>query len=330
MRSLVDHFISERIISIEEKESISVDSLLHTVGSHLKSGINMTFLKMLDIMEQFGDLATTDLAKSIKMKLSIPNHEGDAFAVDFSTFDNVEVMFVALVSALRNMIGEEKFKMVRRECIMYTKMLSAKFPIDFINKIDATKTMDDLFDVLVNSPYCSWINIHLLEKMAAVATASLQSNRCQLIDQYKNVAFSKKLKYTIKHIPKVLDQVTGNYYSKIKQILKKDFDDVTVEDVISQCYKLEKNFDIEESTLLLDCVVESSVEFHWLIPTELVCHARHSAFKNWHQLDDVLYLDICDHIIKPSWSDIETISSSAGIFIFITIYIHPFNFVLCS
>ena len=310
IRSLVDHFISERIIDVKEKQSISVDSLLSTIESHLKSSINTTFCKLLDIMTKFGDLATQDLAKSIKNKLSAmasSMDEGATVVVDFSTFDEVEVMFPAFVSALCGMLNEDKFKMIRMGCITNCKALSAKLPNDFVNKVRATETLDDLFEVVVSSPYCNWMNIRLLEKMAA---ASLQSNACQLISQYKNAVFSKKLKDIFKNIPEVSSQVTDEYYSKVKQRWKKEFDDVTVKDVIGEWNKLEKLFDVEEPTLLLDRVIEGSVEFHWLIPTELVSHARYSAFKNWHELDDVLYLDICGHIIKTCWSDI--VNSSTG------------------
>lgn len=312
IKSLVDHFISERIVDVEEKDSVSVDSLLGTIGSHLKSGINTTFCKMLDIMEKFGDLATEDLARTIKNRLPVmvsPVHEGSTVAVDFSMFDEVEVMFAAFVSALRNTLSEEKFKTVRRGCIMNSKMLGAKLPIDFIDKVNATKTLDDLFDVVIGSPYCNWMNIRLLEKMAAT---SLQSNACQLIEKYKNAISSKKLKDILKHIPEVWSQVTDNYYSRIKQRWNKEFDEVTVKDVIGQWCKLEKIFDVEEPAVLLDQVIKGSIEFHWLIPTELVLRARYSAFKNWHQLDDVLYLEICDHIIKTTWSDIYIVSSSKG------------------
>ena len=313
IKNLVDHFISERIIDVEEKETINVASLLHTIDSHLKSGINTTFCKMLDIMEDFGDLATRDLAKGIKEALTSAvspiYDEGGAVIVDFSTFDEVEVMFSAFISALRKLLSEDKFKMIRRGCISNGKLLSAKLPNDFVDKINATKTLDDLFDEVVNSPYCNWMNIRLLEKMAA---ASLQSNACQLIEQYKDVVSSKKLKDIFEHIPEVSSLVTDNYYSKIKQRWNKEFDDLTVKDVIGQWCRLEKIFDVEEPALLLERVIKGSVEFHWLIPSELVCHARYSAFKNWHLLDDILYLDICDHIVKTSWSDLNTMNSDTG------------------
>ena len=320
VKNLVDHFISERIIDVEDKHSISVDSLLSTIGSHLKSGINTTFYKLLDIMEKFGDLANQDLANqdlanSIKKKLPImvaAINEDDTIAVDFSAFDEVEVMFPAFVSTLRSMLSEDKFIMVRRGCITNNKTLSAKLPNDFVNEVRATETMDKLFDVVVSSPYCNWMNIRLLEKMAA---ASLQSNARKLIDQYKNAIFSKKLKDIFKHIPEVSSQVTKDYYSRVKQKWEKEYDDVTIKDIIGEWNRLEKIFDVEEPTLLLDRVIEGSIEFHWLIPTELVSHARYSAFKNWHKLDDILYLDICDHIIKTCWDNI--VKSSTGVTMYI-------------
>jgi len=307
IKHLVDHFISERIIGVEEKESITLDSLLFTIESHLKSGINRTFCKMLDIMVKFGDLATEELAKNIKKELTtivspIPK------VVDFNTFDEVEIMFTAFVSALRNMLSEDKFKMIRLGCITNNKTLRTRLPDDFINKIDATETLDDLFDVVVKSPYCNWMNIRLLEKMAA---ASLQSNARQLVNQYKEAVSSKKLKDIFQHIPEVLSQITDNFYSKIKQRWKKNFDDVTVKDIIGQWCRLEKIFDVDEPTLLLDRVIEGSVEFHWLIPSELVRHAQYSAFRNWRQLDDMLYLDIHDNVIKTQF-DFDIVDSSTG------------------
>ena len=239
----MDHFISARIIGVEEKGSISVDSLLSTVESDLKSGINTTFCKLLDIMTKFGDLSTQDLAKSIKKKLTAvvaPTHEGVTVVVD-----EVDDMFIAFLSALHNVLSEAEFKMVRMGCIT----LSAKLPNEFDSKVRATETLYDLFDVLVSSPFCNWMNIRLLEKMAA---ASLQSNAHQLINQYKNAIFSKKLKDIFKHIPEVSNQIPDEYYSKIKQRWKKEFDDVTVKDVIGEWNKLEKLFDVEELMLLLD------------------------------------------------------------------------------
>ena len=303
--------MSERIISIADKETITVDSLLQIIDAQLQNGINISFIRMLKIMEHHGDLGTQSLAESIQRKLkpeaSIICNDSNV-EVDFNTYDDIDQIFTALVSELRNILSEDKFPQVRRGCVTNNKTLRAKkYPDDFIKEMNATTTLDDLFDVVKKSPYCNWMNIHLLEGMAV---ASLQSNARQLVKQYKEVVSGKKLKDIFEQLPEI--EVSEDYYSKAKEKWHKDFDDVTVKDVIGHWNKLEKIFDVEDPSLLLDRVIGGCVEFHWLIPSELVCHARYSAFKNWYQLSDILCLDICDHVLKDSQYNFSINSSTKG------------------
>ena len=305
LKHLVDNFVTERIIGLKEKDTIEVDSLLCTIGSHLQSGINSTFHKMLDIMKEIGNLAVEELAKDIKVQIGMV-FKDESITVDFTTINEVEDMFIALVSALRSLLCEDKFQMLRRGYITNKKF--RKLPSTFIDKIRATKTLDDLFDVVVDSPYCNWMNIRLLEHMAA---ASLQTNVRQLIDQYKNAVFSKRLQDVFQQIPEI--EITEDYYSEVKQKWNKRFEEVTLKDVNGQWNKLEKIFDVEDPTLLLNRVISGSIQFHWIIPTQLVSHARFSAFKNWHQLDEVLYLDICGHVIKDLQYEFSITNSNTGL-----------------
>ena len=320
IKHLVDHFVSERIISIKEKETTTVDSLLQIVEAQLKNGLNESFTKMLKIMEEYGDLGTESLAKSIKGELNleistVPNVS--TVAVDFSTYDNVDLMFTALVSKLRNVLSEDKFAQVRRGCVTNNKTLrSTKYPDDFVKEVDATKTLDELFDVVTKSPYCNWMNVHLLEKMEV---ASLQYGADSLVKQYKEAVSAIKLRDIFDEIPEI--EVPEYYYSKAKEKWHKDFDNVTVKDVIGNWNKLERIFDVENPSQLLDRVIKGCVKFHWLIPSELVCHARYSAFKNWYQLNGMLYLDICDHVIKDSQYDFSITSSVKGMYLIRTSFV---------
>ena len=313
LKNLVDRFVTVRIIDIEDKDTIGIDSLLYNIGLHLKSGINSTFHKMVDVMKESGNLAVEELGRKIKTQLDMPSID-KASTVDFTIINDVEHMFVALVSALRSMLSEDKFQMLRRGYT--TNRRIRKLPSCFIDKIRNTETLDGLFDVVVESPYCNWMNIRLLEQMAA---ASLQPNIHHLIGQYKNAVYSKRLQDVFQQIPEI--EVPEDYYSKVKQKWNKEFDEVTLKDVIGHWDRLEKIFSVEP-TLLLERVIKSSVQFHWLIPSELVCHARYAAFKNWDQLDDILYLDICGHVIKDSQYEFSITSSNAGKHIRMYIRVH--------
>ena len=233
--------------------------------------------------------------------------------MDFTIIDDVENMYIALFTALRRLLSEDMFRNLRRACFIY-KMFE-KFPKSFVAKICDTQNLDELFDVIVMSDHCNWMNIRLLERIAAALfclnVPSIYHNAHHLIEQYKNAVFSKPLVHVIQQIPKV--ENTKNYYFQVKQIWKENFWKVTLKDIVRQWNKLEEIFDVE-SALFLQNVIESSIQFLWLIPTELVCHARYSAFRNWHQLDDILYLDICGYIITDSEYEFSTINANTGIY----------------
>jgi len=166
LRNLIDHFVTERIIDLTDKETIDVDSLLLAIGLHLQSGVNSTFYKLVEVMKIYGSLAVSELGENIKSQLDgLPMDT--AITVDFTNYDDVEDMFVALVSALRSMLSEDKFKLLRRGLTLNKKI--KKLPSSFTDQIRATEKLDDLVDVVVESPYCNWMNIRLLEQMAAAS-----------------------------------------------------------------------------------------------------------------------------------------------------------------
>ena len=123
--------------------------------------------------------------------------------VNFTIINDVENMFVALVSALCSKLSEDKFQMLRRG---YTiNKIIRKLPSSFIDKIHNTETLYGLFDVIVESPYCNWMNVCLLEQMAA---ASLQPNIHHLIGQYKSAVYSKSGMYFDKYLKLKFQKIT--------------------------------------------------------------------------------------------------------------------------
>ena len=314
LTNLLDHFVMERIIAVKNKETVNVDSLLHTIELHLISGINSTFDKMVEIMmKEYGSLAVTELGEHIKAQLDELSVD-EVGVIDFTIFKHVDDMFSALVSGFHTMLNKDKFEMLQKRLTLNRKV--KKLPSEFTDKICATTKLSDLIDVVAYSPYCNWMNVRLLQQMAA---ASLQQNVYKLVDHYKNAVSSKKLVDVFQQITET--EVPQEYYSKIEQRWEKNFKEVTLKDVMREWERLEKIFDFEEPTLLLESVLNNCIQFFWLIPAELVCHARYSAFMNWHQLDDILYLDICAYVIKDCRYDFTSKNLNTGNYIILYIYI---------
>jgi len=247
-------------------------------------------------------------------KLEQRNVALQSVTVEFNTDDRVDDMFLELVPAVGDILKASgcEFSILRSACVKAdTPIIEAnKLPPEFIDRVNATKNMNELLPLLIECPYCSWINIRMLEKMAA---SSRQKEAKNLIANYKEKIFSKKVSDVIREFPGL--KIPDDYYTKVKNKWKKDFKDITVKDFAHHWANLQRIFGVKDLELLLENVIQGSVEIVWLIPVELTSHARLSAFKNWCDLEDVSYLSIGDHVIKNDQLDFtnEHIPITTGI-----------------
>ena len=64
------HFISKRIIGIDEQSKVTVEYLLEKIMTSLKDGHTEKFYAMLDIMKGYGNSTDEELAMAIEKNLS--------------------------------------------------------------------------------------------------------------------------------------------------------------------------------------------------------------------------------------------------------------------
>ena len=163
------------------------------------------------------------------------------------------------------------------------------------------ENFDDLFDTLCETPYWNWMNIRMLEKMVGNCPPAKE-----LIKQYKNEVYSRKLKDVLSDIPNL--DIPIDKYTQIKVKWKKELNDLTVKDIVKQWNEIEKRFNVEEA-MLLQSIIEGCVEICWLLPNDLVEHAISSVTDNQPVKNDdqstteasfpeVLYLKIGDTVMK--------------------------------
>ena len=165
------------------------------------------------------------------------------------------------------------FIKVRRKCIQNVNVTGTiSLPKDTLNEIRNAKEFDELFDILCFTPYWNWMNIRMLERMAADCSAAQQ-----VISQYKNEVFCRKVKDVVSEIPSL--EIPADKYTEVKGKWNKDFDNLIVKDIVEQWNEIEKKFNVEE-TMLLKSITEGCVEICWLIPNDLVERAIDSATIN--------------------------------------------------
>ena len=72
-KNMIPDFITERIISFDEKKSIKVEDFLERIEIYLKDGHTKHFYTLLKIMKDHGKSSDEELAVAMEEKLSIAN-----------------------------------------------------------------------------------------------------------------------------------------------------------------------------------------------------------------------------------------------------------------
>ena len=89
----------------------------------------------------------------------------------------------------------------------------------------------------------------------------------------------------------------------MKEKWDKNIDDLKVRDLVSHWFEVEKIFNVEDPTLLLDNIIDGCIEIHWLIPVELINIIRDSV--NSHTIEmvvhSILHFDIEGHVIMSPY-----------------------------
>ena len=143
---------------------------------------------------------------------------------------------------------------------------------------------------MAESPYWSWIDLRLLEGIVIASGSSTANN---LLIDYQNVVFSKKLLEVLPSIPN--KKVKDAYYSKITSKINKDLEDITVSDLLKFRSELETVImDIKIGTCALANIKEGCIEIDWFVPMHCIDHAYKSACLKCHKFHtlDLQYLQI--------------------------------------
>lgn len=98
-----------------------------------------------------------------------------------------------------------------RQCLQNVNVTGGiSLPKETLNEIRCAKDFDELFDVLCCTPYWNWMNIRMLEKMAGECLPAKE-----LIKQYKDEVFSRKVKDVVSEIPTL--EVPPDKYTEVKE-----------------------------------------------------------------------------------------------------------------
>ena len=203
---------------------------------------------------------------------------------EFEKYNHVGRAFILLQTKVRALLKDANFGDLRRACIAQMHNPDgAKLTQEFVKQILTTKDVNDLFDLLVCSPYWSWIDIRILDMMVA---ASQVSQAVETLDNYKAAIFSKKL---IDVLPNIFGkEVEKEQYAKVVTKIQKDPKEMTVADLMGFQSQLETVImNIKKGISILEHLEKGCIEIYWYIPTSCVDGAYQSARVRCYQFNDL-------------------------------------------
>ena len=236
--------------------------------------------------------------------------------VSFAEFDTVREAFVFLTSQLRMLLMKAHFADLQRSCIEQMRTPGgAQLSPELIAKVNSCESITKLFKVLANSAYWSWIDIRLLQTMAA-ASGLLEA--IQLLSNYRKAIFSKKLIDVIPNAPS--KEIKEKYYTMIVTKLKSS-KEMTVADLLEFQSQMEAVIlDINKGTCTLDHLEKGCIEVYWYIPTSFVNVAYQAAKARCYQFSGLhlQYLKIGEYpviygsLASPDVVSCPSISDNVG------------------
>ena len=197
---------------------------------------------------------------------------------------NVRQAFIVLQTKMCAILEKANFRVIRRACISQMRTpCGVKFSQELVNGITKTNNTDELLDVLVCSPYWSWIDLRIMEAMVEASGSPLAY---QLLKNYKDAIFSKRLIDVLPNLPS--KELKDTYYKKIAAKLMKEPSEMTVADLLEFQSQLEGVImDIEQGTCTLERLDRGCVEAHWYIPISLVDVAYQNTRTRQYQFNDL-------------------------------------------
>ena len=203
---------------------------------------------------------------------------------EFQKYNNdVGNAFIALQTKMKALLKNANCGNLKNACITQMQNPNAVELSQKLNEeISSAKNSDELFDLLVRSPYWSWYDTRIME---AMVTASENVQARELLKNYKTVVFSKRVVDLLPNVPS--KKVKEEYYAKVITKIEKDSNEITVADLLIFQSQLEGVImGIKKGICILDHLKDGCVEIHWYIPTNCVNEAYQTARAKFCQFNE--------------------------------------------
>ena len=198
--------------------------------------------------------------------------------------DDVESSFVYMLSRLEELWRDVEFSKLKNSCKRDRRLSD-----ELRNDLQFTTNLEEIFDLLSNSQFCTWLEIRNLKCMAKVADVPeatsmlsifeecVHSRRCSEVGTYFRAKY-----------------INPDHLTLVVTKLNKNPEDMIVRDLIKYCYKQESLLRLPPESVIPVSSNTGCLEIHMVIPCYCHMYAYEVAKSCFYKLRpfNVQYLQI--------------------------------------
>ena len=198
--------------------------------------------------------------------------------------DDVESSFVYMLSRLEELWSDVEFYKLKNTC-----KRDGRLSDELKCELQSTTNLEEVFDMLSNSQFCTWLEIRILKCMAKVAEVPEAINMLKI---FEDCVHSRKCSEVEMHFKR--KYINPNHLTLMITKLSKHAEDVMVSDLIKYCYKQESILHLPHESITPLGSSTGCLEIYMVIPIHCCLYAYKMAKSSFFKLRllNIQYLQI--------------------------------------
>ena len=199
------------------------------------------------------------------------------------TKNDIESSFVFMLDRLEKLWSDVEFSTLKSTC-----KRDGRLSDDLKDKIESTKNLREIFDLLSNTPFCTWLDIRILKSMADIAGIPKAK---QMIAVFEDCVYNKKCSDVAMHFKK--QYINPVHFTEVIAKLNKSAE-CLVARLIEDCHGLESVLCLSHGSNTIVDSKTGCLELCLVIPKYCHLHAYESLKNNFYKMRslNIQYLQI--------------------------------------
>ena len=192
-----------------------------------------------------------------------------------------------MVSKLEDLWRESNFSELQKICARDIR-LSHELKIDLRNSTE----LEQITDLLINSPLCNWLELRILKRMANVADIP---EAIRMIEAFEECVHNRKCTEIKEYLKK--EYINPDHLTLVIAKVNQNSEKMVVTELIKYCRLLESALRLSEDSSAAAGIQNGCLEIRFYIPTHSYLYAHEMATNNFLQLRPmhIQYLQIGSH-----------------------------------